>query len=162
MIDETPSGPGANSYVTVAEADVYFGRRLNADRWFASSTVIKESSLIQATRWIDRQDFRGERTVPRQPRKWPREYVYDEDGYEVDPATIPQEVQDATCEAALALLNEDLWGRTGLEAYEEASVGPLKVKLRGGYTQQQLPDIVEQFLGRWMTSTAISGSLFRT
>jgi hypothetical protein len=162
MIDVTPSGPNANSYVTVAEADAYFGQRLNSDRWFSSTLPVKESALVQATRWLDRQDYRGERTVPRQPRKWPREYVYDEDGYDVDPATIPQEVQDATCEAALALLAEDLWGRTGLEAYEKAKVGPLDVTLRSGYSQQQLPEIVEQFLGRWMVTSALSGALFRT
>ena len=159
-LDATPSGANANSYVTVAQADTYFAGRLNASAWTESGD--QEAALIHATRWLDHFDYRGERAVPRQPLKWPREFVYDEDGYELPLATIPREVRDATCEAALALLaNPAAFERTGLEGFSEAKVGPLEVKIRPAMLTTDLPDVVQNILGRWLLNSGISGRLWR-
>lgn len=160
-LDATPSGASANSYVTVAQADTYFATRLNATAWTDSSE--QEAALIQATRWLDHFDYRGERAVPQQPLRWPREFVYDEDGYELATATIPREVRDATCEAALALLSSgDVFARSELGQFSRAKVGPLEVEVRQAYIQSDLPDVVQNILGRWLLSSGISGRLWRS
>jgi hypothetical protein len=97
------------SYATVATADEYFGRRQN-DTWMAENEGDREAALIRATQAIDalyRGRFPGSRTDGRtQPLEWPRSQAYDIDDEEIADDEIPQEVIDATCEAALRELVE--------------------------------------------------------
>jgi hypothetical protein len=160
-IDATPSGTDANSYATVAEADTYFAGRLNTEAWADADQV---AALIQATGWIDQFDFRGERAVPMQPLKWPRVFVYDEDGHELPADAVPRPVKRATFEAALALVSaqSDPFAPSPLGQFEEAQVGPLRVKVRATQEDSDLPDVVERLLSRWLRSAGLSGRLWRS
>jgi hypothetical protein len=103
-------GVDANTYVTLAEADAYFLRRLRSDAWDAASRRDKQKALISATRDLDALRYReekdeiafddGQPTKPVQPLAFPRTYTLDGNGA----AYVPQEVKDAQCEQALALL----------------------------------------------------------
>lgn len=98
-----PGDLTANSYASLAEAATYHSARGNAT-WTGSDTL-KEAALIRATQWIDgrygdlwpgiRWKLRG------QALDWPRVEAYDRDGTVLDYDTIPVEVLNATCEAAL-------------------------------------------------------------
>lgn len=100
----TPGSASANSYASVAEADAYHLDRANA-AWAAAVPADKEAALIRATQWLDGRygdQWPGIRWKLRaQALDWPRVEAYDRDGTVVDYQTIPPEVVDATCEAAL-------------------------------------------------------------
>lgn len=99
----TPGDLTANSYASLVEASAYHSARGNAT-WTGSDTL-KEAALIRATQWIDgrygdlwpgiRWKLRG------QALDWPRVEASDRDGTVLDYDTIPVEVLNATCEAAL-------------------------------------------------------------
>lgn len=105
MIVETGEGlPNADSYVSVADATTYFQSR-GLTGWVTSPTAPAEQALVRATAYIDgryRKQFPGRRLNGRdQALEWPRERAYDQAGEEIDDDSVPREVKDATCEAAL-------------------------------------------------------------
>lgn len=101
---------GTDAYCTVAAADTYHANMGNTDWPTATSdeAIIakKEIALRRATAFLDtiaRGKWKGVKASQTQKLAWPRSYVVDEDGYEIDEAAIPQQIADATCEAALRL-----------------------------------------------------------
>lgn len=82
-------------YASSAEADTYFATRLNASPWDDASSGNKAKAVTHATAIIDRLNFLGEKTVSTQANQFPRN----------DDTTIPQDIQDACCEIAKALLD---------------------------------------------------------
>lgn len=83
----------SNSYITVADATVYFDNRLDATDWTAATADNKAASLITATSWIDTLDFYGDRSATTQALKWPRTDITC-DGIEATAAFIPREIKD--------------------------------------------------------------------
>jgi hypothetical protein len=129
----TLAGATSNSYITLSDANIYFGNRLDAADWTAATSVNKTASLITATSWLDTLDFYGTRSVTTQALKWPRTDITC-DGVEADATFIPREIKDATCEAALALLRNPTMLRgvvTAPGSYDEVELGELRVKYRG-------------------------------
>lgn len=99
----TPGSATANSYASLVEAAAYHTARGNAT--WTGTDALKEAALIRATQWLDGRygsQWPGVRWKLReQALDWPRIEVYDRDGTVVDYDTIPVEVLNATCEAAL-------------------------------------------------------------
>jgi hypothetical protein len=60
------------SYVTVSEAESYFSTVLGADAWEGASQKNKLKALMEATRDIDRLNFKGSKLDPNQPLEFPR------------------------------------------------------------------------------------------
>lgn len=87
--------PLTGSYIDRMEAQVYFDGRLGTDAWDDSTDTEKDKSLIMSTRVIDRLNFLGCKTDDAQPLQFPR----DAD------TVVPPDVQNATAEIALALLD---------------------------------------------------------
>lgn len=148
----TPGASTANSYVTVLEADTYFGDRPESTAWTGATADQKATALIYATRRIDQETFKGhprkpladrEATGDVQALKWPRYGVESEDGWWYDDDQVPNAVKRATMEAALAMLagGFDLED-TGLEGFEKVVVGPLEVTPRHGRIAGVLPSVV--------------------
>jgi len=84
-----------NSYVTVDEAEIYFQSRLYSEAWEDATEPNKAKSVITATKMIERLNIVGIRTDVDQILLFPR----DDDIY------IPDDIQNATCEIALSLLD---------------------------------------------------------
>jgi hypothetical protein len=84
-----------DAYISVSGADLYFNERLNSEVWTVETVTNKEKALKTATRYINRLNFAGDKTDENQTFEFPR-------GGDTE---IPQEVQDATCEIAIALLD---------------------------------------------------------
>ena len=102
------------AYVTLVDANEYFAERLGSAKWDAANGD-KEVSLKMATRLIDTLCFVGSKLDPEtQAQEFPRN-ITDELTADGD---IPQSVQDATCEVALALLKgrdpEELASNSGV------------------------------------------------
>lgn len=113
---------GAESYATVAEANIYHANRGNS-AWTGEDAV-KEAALRKAATYLDgeyRRRWKGYRVQPLvQAMEWPRTgvCVVDELGG-VSPygyfgtcfltdTTIPQRIKDAQCELALRALAGEL------------------------------------------------------
>jgi hypothetical protein len=113
-------------YLTIAEAQVYFDQRLNTECWDDASTEDRDAALAQATREIDKINFRGKKTSTAQERPFPRD----------DDSAVPQEVLEAVCEEVLTLL-EEIDARKEFENLNLVSQGYANV--RSTYDRGSLP-----------------------
>lgn len=105
---------GANSYITLAEAEDY-QRKLNRKGWLELSENEKKSSLIKATQYVDSQfTWKGRRKFKQQELGFPRVMLFDLDGFEV--IGIPSRLRQAVCEAAYYGYQTDLF-----QTYESES-----------------------------------------
>ena len=85
----------AGSYIDRSEAQIYMDGRLNTEAWDDSTDTEKDKSLIMATRVVDRLNFVGCKADEAQELQFPR-------GTD---AVIPVDIQNATAEIGLALLD---------------------------------------------------------
>jgi len=81
-------------YVTRVVAQTYFDGRLNTTCWDDALDADKDKALLQATRALDRLNYRGKKADPDQVLQFPRN----------GDTTIPDDIMCATAEEALALL----------------------------------------------------------
>jgi hypothetical protein len=91
-------------YVSLAQATDYFAARLGADAWTEASEASRIAALLTATKAIDRQRYTGAKTVAAQALAFPRTGLTDHERLAVATDVVPQDVQDAQCEEALARL----------------------------------------------------------
>ena len=155
VVEDTTGLPTANAYVAVATVDAYFVDRNNVT-WAGAVTADKQAAILSATRYIDgryRALFKGYRKTRTQALEWPRLAVLDDFGWPF--ALVPQDVLDATCEAALRALSGALTPdltRSGLT--KEEQVGPLRTVYMDAASG--LPDYPEitRILGRVIASTS--------
>lgn len=100
-LNTTPSAQDADSYVSVEDCAAYAAKKGLA---FAASPIEPaEQALRRATAWIDatyRIRFPGAATDVWQALEWPRAGVVYR-GEDYDETKIPQQIKDATCEAAV-------------------------------------------------------------
>lgn len=103
MIVEDGTGkPDANSFASVAFADLYFSAR-NRTEWAEIDTDAKEAALILATDYIEAtysQGWKGQKATAAQALSWPRAYVVI-DGFDVATNHVPPVLMNAVCELAL-------------------------------------------------------------
>lgn len=101
-----------NTFISLADAETYFSERLNSDVWDAEDDEDKKKALIMATKRINKLPFIGEQEVETQPLAFPR-YVSRSTNPQISTyylirdlkeITTPDDVKEATCEEALALL----------------------------------------------------------
>ena len=102
----------ANSYISDTDADDYFDNHGPSARfalWTAAAGPIRQEALRLATQYLDvtyEGRWRGNRTNKTQSLSWPREGVEDDDSFRFDNDVLPQDLLDATSEAALRSLTE--------------------------------------------------------
>ena len=91
------------SYISVADANIYFSSRLHKLAWDEATSSNKTIALSEATERIDRLRFAGWLVEDDQANEFPRYYDYAEgaDGTE----EVPEDIEKATAEVALALLD---------------------------------------------------------
>ena len=113
IVEDGTCPPGANSYVTAAQADACHGLR-GTEGWTPFSPTEdqptdpdlarKEAALIRATDWLEsRVDWRGRRQRPDQSLAWPRLGVITREG-PLPAHTVPSPVTAACCELAACFL----------------------------------------------------------
>lgn len=134
VVEDGTGLDNAESYLSVNDADSYFETMRGdaseyASDWLSDTTTdpIKEACLRWATKLIDKLwRWDGQKSTTTQKLRWPRSYVYDDEGDQVEGDEIPDDLKWAVAEQARALLVEA--GRvddqeTGLT---EGSAGPLR------------------------------------
>jgi hypothetical protein len=99
---------GANSYISLANAELFFERYAYKAEWTAATTAAKNAALVQAANILDRQFvWEGSRVAPdSQPMQWPRENVREPDRL-LPSNIVPIEVREANCLVALSILAND-------------------------------------------------------
>lgn len=71
--DSTPvTSSVPSAYATVNEADSFLNKRIRLEKWKESSSQDKENALIEATSWIDRLNFAGDKADADQELEFPR------------------------------------------------------------------------------------------
>ena len=143
-ITATPGDASANSYVTLAEANTYLEASLQAETWAALDDERKKASLVHATRLIETYKFGGLKSTSTQALEWPREGVFDRNGYVV--SGVPKKLKDAQCELAMWELTEQdrLAGRFELETMQNVEIGPIKYTV--GPDASYIPSFIEDML----------------
>lgn len=171
-IDATPNGANANSYLTLADAQLIVdGMVQDADvtAWAAATTDAKNRALYTATQRLDRERFIGARSTDTQALQWPRTGVRKPDTYintyaigfpfriTTDYYTdteIPDQIKKAQVMLAVYLNNNvDGLGLTGLEDFKNVKVGSLDVTPSQSMGADKIPPLVE----RYMAGLRISG-----
>ena len=100
---------GADAYISVADADTYFSA-IGDTTWSAAGTTEKEQAIVQATRYMEKRfgnKWKGLIASSTQALGWPRDYVYDERGTELDDQ-VPGAIAKACAEYAKHALSNDL------------------------------------------------------
>lgn len=161
---------GQNSYITVADAQTYFDSRLFSDTWTNSTADDKAKALIMASKKIDRQPLRGKRIDINQAMEFPRMiYSYEPRHYGIynmnvntkqynyGPGwyiqeSVPQQVLDAVCEEALALLQYGGSKRIALQkqGVTAFNMGGMSETLKGDairFLSQEAKELIEEFIG---------------
>jgi hypothetical protein len=167
---------GENSYITVTDADVYFNERLFPDAWLSATVDQKAQSLIMATKKIDRQYIRGIKADLEQTLEFPRSIYSNSRGInpfynplktsiQTTPGWITeteasQEVKDATCEEAIAILQAGASAQKRIQLQQQGvksfSLGNLSETFTGGVTGQKLLSIeATQLLQPYLSGGAV-------
>ena len=152
-----------NSFVSVVTADNYFADRLNKDAW--DNAINKDEALVTATRILNQLNWNGTNTSfsnVTYKLSWPRTITFtdtvsgnvqalNDDRSATSGGTIPQDIQDATCEMAYHLiLNTDLLDNTS--SVQDLTVG--SIRLLNPSKAPTLPDQVIRLIGRYLSGGA--------
>lgn len=165
---ETPGSATANTYANLAEAEAFMATLSFAEAWTASDEA-KKAALVNAARLMGTMGWKGTRTNQDQALAWPRcassaptmqtialtrginvDWLLDRDGYQVDPATIPQCIKDAQCAFALALMDDDRAADAGGLAPTTLKVGTLHIE---NLRRSMIPAVVYDLCGFFLAST---------
>ncbi len=154
IIEDGSVVDGANSYVSVSDADAYHATRITpwAVAWLALSESDKEACLIDAARRMDALRWRGIRRRQGDGLAHPRDGMHDCSGNIIASDTIPQGVKELQAECAAWLKYK------GAPELHDAnissrSVGPLSITYfaptsPGAFTPSALQTVAHLLLPR--------------
>lgn len=140
-----------NSYLDVAEAELYFADRLHTSTWDNAVAGDKSASLIGATKAIEAMKFLGSRYDATQKLSFPRNGLI-VDGIELDGAIVPQDIKEAVCEYAILMIAEDYSAPDDLEAFDSVSVGSISLTT-SKKSGKSIPPMVEDLLTKYKDTT---------
>lgn len=141
LVANPASTPGTPvlSLSGISAADDYFTTRLYTNIWFAKSDTDKQRALNDATRIIDRLNYKGTKTEPDQFHEVPRSGLTMQ-RIAIDPTVIPDDFLFAQYEIAFALLK-------GYDPEKDnRSLGVLSrgySSVRIAYDPTQVPDYIK-------------------
>lgn len=150
---------GTNSYVTLAEAESYFEDSVKFEDWAAYGDEIKNRALVTATRLMERQVWKGEKTSSGQSLAFPRSGLTDRQGGTVDDSSIPDVVKNAQCELALALLEDSaVEGQNNAGSnIRSVRAGPTQVDYFRPTGGPRFPHLVHEMLYPFLSSASETG-----
>lgn len=149
--------------------DDYMAGAIHGATWGTQDDTTKAKACVSATRLIDRQVWRGNKTSVEQELAFPRSGLFDASGAAVASDDIPQAVFDAFCELCLALVDgSEVQTSTTTESnIGSLTAGAVSVTFwRGaGSVPGRFPTIVQELMGRWLAASgsgAVGASAFGT
>lgn len=119
----------ANSYVTLAEAEIYFADRMHVSAWDALEDAVKSALLVSASQMLDWYvKWKGVKSTTAQSMLWPRTGAIRPDGTEIDSDVLPSEVKTAVYEQAFANIEADRTSDDPLAGIGQLQAGSLMIK----------------------------------
>ena len=162
---DTAGATDANTYCSVADADTYLEEfRGHTSDWSSATDGDKGIALLWATILIDQKcNWKGQKVTDTQALRWPRSFIYDQDGYSTDNTTIPTWLARATAEYAFFLLQEDLTVETNrdLVGISELKAGPIELKIDRIAKKASLPPSVWAMVSFYASRYGRSKTLVR-
>lgn len=148
LVEDGTGLPGANSYVSVADADNLIQTNIHASAdWLAKSTEDKQALLMSATRYLDdRTRWYGLRVSATSGLRWPRSNVYDRDGNLIEPNTIPTQLRFATAEMARFNMAEDRTVERDQDALSRLKADVIELEFVNGYRLPKVPEHMRYLL----------------
>lgn len=142
------------SYCTLEEANIYFGSRYGSTSWTDAYTTDQQAALNTAYKRLNQEYFLGSKTTYGQEAAFPRTGLVNRDGEWLNPATVPQDIKDAECELALAILNGQYTLESTSNTYDSITVGPLRLDYSesGDDVAGTLPDLVIRLLAPYQSA----------
>lgn len=148
IIDATAGGVSANSYVTLADAEVYYESRLHSDEWDDVADSVKNEGLAMATMLFDSELlWVGSPASTTQALRWPRTSVTDPEGVAVSSSTIPTFLANATAEFALWLIQDDRLKESDTQGFTQIKVGSIFATINARDRRDLMPPIVKSMVG---------------
>lgn len=147
--------PTANSYVTVAEADAYFGDAFGRTLWTPLDADTKASLVITASRTLDQYiAWYGEKTSPDQAMEWPRTCT------KIPSDVIPTSVKYAVYELAYYMFENNGLSFSN-QTVDSVKVGPIAVDFTAMSTDAGIPSFIENLLSGLGSPIIVGGNQVR-
>lgn len=170
---------GANSFISLADAETFLEARVSATAWSGATDEEKKAALVQAGRMLGYYvSWVGGVVSADQPMAWPRQgIVWDGDRYKTSASwpidtgsyyvygsdEIPQEVIDAQCELALSLLDSNTMQANALSGLSSLEVvGAVKLTVDTNRSPEIIPAHVKTMLRKWGTVKGASSGVVDT
>lgn len=158
----TPGAVNANSYVSLAEAVVYFSLSYNRTAWSNAGSSDKEKSLSEATRLLDTfVTWNWSIASTTQSLRWPRRGATDQDGRAILDTQVPANIKDIVCELAYSILSAGGFDISD-NAIDKIKVGPISVDFDLGQRSPGFTKIVRDAIAHWGFLTLPSSSSVKT
>lgn len=157
----TAGAADANTYCTLAEADVYFTKRLHKTSWEEASSGDKNMALAWASSILDNEmNWHGWTMYPDvQALRWPRSGAVTPDGRSVTSVAIPQFLKNATAEFAMQLIADDRMADNDMLGIKQIAVSSIQIT-RDKYDQRPLiPQAVWQMVRPYGTRYSSTSSV---
>lgn len=149
-LDATVGGASSNSYVTLAEFVTYLTTRPQTPAAVTAATdAEREAALIMATRMIDAyQCWTGASASATQALLWPRTGMLTNTGFAMASNVLPQQLKDAVCELAIAMLVADIFAESDVSVQGITSIkaGPVALTFKDEIAARGLPSFVTSLL----------------
>lgn len=147
---------GTNSYASLADADTYFLDSIRGLTWAAYTSDMRSSGLVEATRVLERQKWKGEKEISSQALAFGRTGLTGTEGEDLTPAETLAVASEGQFEYAFALLadaslldSNDATG-TNVKAMKAGSASMEFFRATDG---ARFPVIVMDILGMFLASS---------
>ena len=139
---------GANSYISVAEADDYYAVDPNfAATWDAYTDPEKEQRLAWSTRVMDQKCiFYGSPVSETQALRWPRYGACTRDHISISRTTIPAQLKQAVLEHLKYAISNDPTTGSDVERLKGVVVDVIEVMYQDGTSQTSVPNVINHTL----------------
>lgn len=159
MATVTISGNDYDTYRDLADTEEYLEAQISAATFQASTDDNQKGrAIVSATRFLDRQEWQGEKADQYQVHAFPRTGLTYVDGSDVPSDAVPTEVLDAESElAAIMIDGTDVQGTNapGAQTIQSLRAGSAAITyFRGEEQLSRFPQIVHELLGRWLLGAA--------
>jgi hypothetical protein len=153
VVEDGTGRADANTFLSRADATARMAAIPWAAAWATLDGEEQDQRLVEASAWLSRLRWHGQRATPTQALAWPRAWMTTPDGDAISATTVPAVVLDATVRLALALASQtdSPYSATGLEPGTELAVGPVRLTPAAGAA---LPADVAALVGPYTASRA--------
>ncbi|KPK01864.1 MAG: hypothetical protein AMK71_04130 [Nitrospira bacterium SG8_35_4] len=163
VIDATAGGASSNCYTTLSDAGVFLEQNIHTyAEWDALSDNDKSACLIMATRLLDEQvDWIGSKKTEAQALAWPRQFVYNPEGYSVDDSTIPDFLANATAEFGRHLALENRLAENATLGFSKIQVSSIDLRIKRTDRKKIIPKVVWSMINAYGVKANYTNRLVR-